>query len=90
VIVPHVATARLLLREFRRTDFDGYAAALADPIAAQVGGVAVDRRLAWRSFATGIGTWVLEGAGWWGVELVETGAMIGTVGAFFRETSPEL
>jgi RimJ/RimL family protein N-acetyltransferase len=33
---------------------------------------------------------MLNGAGWWGVELQGTGKLVGTVGAFFRETSPEL
>jgi RimJ/RimL family protein N-acetyltransferase len=33
---------------------------------------------------------MLRGAGWWAAELRETGEVVGTVGAFFREASPEL
>jgi RimJ/RimL family protein N-acetyltransferase len=73
----------------RRDDFDDYAANLADPIAAEhLGGVS-DRRTAWRTFGAGQGFWLLQGAGWWGIELKGTGKLVGTVGAFIRETSPE-
>ena len=90
VFVPRIATARLMLREFRLSDFDAYAENLADPVATEhLSGIA-DRRTAWRSFAAGAGFWMLHGAGWWGVELTGTGELVGTVGAFFRETSPEL
>jgi len=37
-----------------------------------------------------MGSWILQGVGWWAVELRETGAMVGNVGAFFRETWPEI
>lgn len=33
------------------------------------------------------GGWLLNRAGWWAIELRETRAMVGVVGAFFRETS---
>lgn len=69
------------------SDFDAYAENLADPVATQhhLSGV-VDRRTALRSFAANMGFWLLQGAGWWGVELKERGELVGTVGAFFRET----
>lgn len=87
--VPHLRTSRLLLREYRREDFDDFAAFLADPVAMQSSGVE-DRRTAWRIFAGGAGAWMLNGAGAWAIELRETGAFVGTVGAFFREDWPEL
>lgn len=88
-VVPRIETARLLLRAFRRSDFEGYAAHLADPVAqAHLQGV-VDRRTAWRTFAAASGFWMLDGAGWWAVEWRDRGEVVGTVGAFFRETAPE-
>jgi RimJ/RimL family protein N-acetyltransferase len=90
VSIPHLTTDRLLLREFRLSDFDAYAAYFADPVATEhLSGVS-DRRNAWRSFAAGQGMWLLQGAGWWAIELRETGAFVGTVGAFFREDLPDL
>ena len=89
-LVPHVTTERLLLRELRKRDFDAYAESMADPVAtAHLSGV-LDRRAAWRTFAAASGMWMLDGAGWWAVELRETQEIVGTVGAFFRESCPDL
>lgn len=87
--IPRIRTRRLLLREFRKSDFDDYAANLADPVATEHLSGVVDRRTAWRMFGAGAGFWVLNGGGWWGVELRETGRLVGTVGAFFREHAPD-
>ncbi len=89
-IVPRIQTARLLLRELRASDFDAYAENLADPVATEHLSGVVPRSTAFRLFAAATGFWMLHGAGWWGVELPETGQLVGTVGAFFRETSTEL
>jgi len=90
VSIPRIATERLLLREYRLTDFDVYAENLADPVATAHRGGVVDRRSAWRMFAAKMGFWVLHGAGWWGVELTETREVVGSVGVFYRESSTEL
>jgi len=90
VSVPRIRTKRLLLRELRTSDFDAFAANLADPLATQYLSGVVDRRMAWRIFAASMGMWMLHGAGWWGVELEETGELVGTVGAFFRENPSDL
>jgi RimJ/RimL family protein N-acetyltransferase len=37
-----------------------------------------------------MGQWVLQGAGWWAIELRASGTFVGNVGAFFRETSPDI
>jgi len=84
--VPILHTERLLLREYRRQDFDAFAAHLADPVSSAHIGPA-DRHAAWRIFCSQAGLWLLHGAGWWAVEEKETGRLVGTVGAFFREES---
>jgi RimJ/RimL family protein N-acetyltransferase len=84
--VPRVPTERLLLRELRASDFDVYAAFMADPVASAFLTHTPDRRLAWRMFNSLSGQWLVMGAGWWGMELRATGELVGIVGAFFRET----
>lgn len=86
VSVPRLTTERLVLRELRASEFEIYAASSADPVAMRFISGAVDRRQAWRTFASMTGGWMLTGAGWWAIELRATGEFIGTVGAFFRET----
>ncbi len=85
-VVPRITTSRLVLRELRRDDFDAYATCLAEP--QRVPGP-VDRRSAWRIFAASTGTWLLDGLGWWAIELAETRQFVGTCGAFHREANPE-
>jgi RimJ/RimL family protein N-acetyltransferase len=82
--VPTRHTERLLLREYRREDFDAFAAHLADPVSTAHLGPA-DRGAAWRIFCSQAGLWLIHGAGWWSVEEKETGRLVGNVGAFFRE-----
>lgn len=84
--VPILRTERLILREYRRVDFDAFAAHLADPVSAAHLGL-VDRQAAWRIFCAQAGLWLIHGAGWWSVEEKETGRLVGSVGAFFREDS---
>jgi hypothetical protein len=88
--IPRLTTARLLLREFQMRDFDAYATNLTDPVATKFTSGLQDRRAAWRSFAAQTGSWLLNGGGWWAVEQREGGAVVGTVGAFFRETDATL
>jgi RimJ/RimL family protein N-acetyltransferase len=91
VTVPRIATERLLLREFRTGDFEGFATNIADPEATRfLLSSTTDRRTAWRVFSSAAGGWVLSGAGWWAVEVRESGEMVGTVGAFMRESFPDL
>lgn len=90
VAIPRIRTARLLLREFREADFDAFARNMADPLATEFLSGPVDRRTAFRIFTGGPGSWMLQGAGWWAVELVETGELVGTTGAFYRERPCDL
>jgi len=82
--VPSLQTERLLVRAYRREDFDAFAAHLANPVAAAHLG-ANDRQAAWRIFCSQAGLWLIHGAGWWSIEERETGRLAGNVGAFFRE-----
>lgn len=75
-----------MLREYRREDFDVFAAHIADPVSSAHLGTA-DRHAAWRTFCSHAGLWLIHGAGWWAIEERETGQLVGNVGAFFREES---
>jgi RimJ/RimL family protein N-acetyltransferase len=86
-VVARITTSRLLLREYRAAEFESFAREFADPLSRTHMPGLVDRRTAWRVFAASMGTWMLNGAGWWAVELLATGELVGTVGAFFRETA---
>lgn len=89
ITIPRLTTARLLLREFRTADFDGYAENMTDPEASKFLAGTADRRTAWRMFLAAAGSWVLQGAGWWSVEVRETGEVVGDVGAFVRDGCPD-
>lgn len=84
--VPYLHTERLRLREYRREDFDGFAAHLSDPVSSAHLSPS-DRPAAWRIFCSQAGLWLLHGAGWWAVEERKTGRLVGNIGAFFREDS---
>lgn len=75
-----------MLREYRREDFDLFAAHLADPVSS-AHLASADRHAAWRIFCSQAGQWLIDGAGWWAVEEKATGQTVGNVGAFFREES---
>jgi RimJ/RimL family protein N-acetyltransferase len=84
VSVPRLLTQRLRLREYRSEDFDPFAVHLVESAFVD----SSDRNTAWRIFGCQAGLWLLQGAGWWSVELRGTGQLVGTVGAFFREGIP--
>ena len=86
---PTILTPRLRLRAFALADFDAFAANAADPIAMADLGV-LDARRAWGSFLSSVGMWTLLGAGWWAVDRLDTGALIGQVGVFRRPIDPAL
>jgi RimJ/RimL family protein N-acetyltransferase len=86
IFVPYLQTERLTLREYRREDFDVFAAHFANPESSAHFAPA-DRHTAWRIFCSHAGLWLIHGAGWWAVEEKQTGQLVGNVGAFFREES---
>lgn len=86
--IPRIETDRLLLREYRQTDFDAFADFYASPRSRFVGGP-MPRELAWRAMAVHLGHWALQGFGFWAVEARDTGAFCGHVGLWHPEGWPE-
>ena len=92
-IAPRIETDRLILREFRRSDFDTFAAMSADPAVARfTGGVITDRAVAWEKFCRSPGWWSLLGYGLWIVEEKDSGRYVGNLGFgnFERDIDPPL
>lgn len=79
-MIPELRTERLLLRAFRESDLDAFAAMQADPeVMRHVGaGGARDRAETWRNMAALTGQWLLKGHGVWAVE--RDGRFAGRVG----------
>jgi RimJ/RimL family protein N-acetyltransferase len=85
-------TERLLLRMFRETDLDAYAAMSADPeVMRYLGaGQPLTRADAWRQMAMLVGHWQLRGYGVWAVEERASGALVGRIGLFNPDGWPGL
>lgn len=86
--VPTLETARLRLRQPRAADFDAVGAFLASPRAEYIGGPFA-RPDAWRAFAASVGSWLLDGYGYWALEERESGALAGAVGFIGPPLFPE-
>ena len=80
---------RLLLRQFRESDFEEFAAQYADPEACRFIGGLQSREDAWRRMASFIGHWQLRGYGFWALERLDNGAFIGACGLWCPEGWPE-
>jgi RimJ/RimL family protein N-acetyltransferase len=81
-------TERLILRPPQAQDFEPWAAFIADEEAAKhIGGVQ-PRSIAWRSFATVIGAWHLQGFSFFSVIEKSTGNWVGRVGPWQPEGWP--
>ena len=86
-----ITTNRLLLREFRADDLEGYAAMCADPEVMRYlspDAAVLSREDAWRQMAMFAGHWVLRGYGMWMVEERTTGRFVGRVGLHYPEGWP--
>jgi RimJ/RimL family protein N-acetyltransferase len=84
-------TERLILRQFRESDLDGYAAMLADPeVVRFLGTDPMTRAEAWRNMAMVLGHWQLRGYGLWAVEDRESGLLAGRAGLWRPEGWPGL
>ena len=81
---------RLILRMFRESDLDAYAAMCGDPdVMRYLGdGYPLTRAEAWRNMALILGHWQLRGFGLWAVEERATGILAGRVGCWRRKAGP--
>ncbi|MEM1106667.1 MAG: GNAT family N-acetyltransferase [Pseudomonadota bacterium] len=75
---PRLETARLVLREYRRQDFEAFSAYYASPRSKFTDGP-IPRQRAWEMFAAGSGRWPLVGYGAWTVALKGTEQTLGLV-----------
>jgi RimJ/RimL family protein N-acetyltransferase len=88
--VPTLETSRLLLREWRAGDIEGFATMSADSEVMRYLGGAHDRAESWRRMALHAGHWALRGYGNWAVERKADGAFMGRVGLWNPEGWPGL
>jgi RimJ/RimL family protein N-acetyltransferase len=86
--IPRLETARLVLRDYRQTDFDAFAAFYQTERSRFIGGP-LSPEMAWRGLATHLGHWALRGYGFWAVEEKASGQFCGHVGLWFPEGWPE-
>jgi RimJ/RimL family protein N-acetyltransferase len=85
-------TERLVLRPFRASDIDAYAALCADPEVMKflsASGNPISRADAWRQMAMYLGHWALRGFGTWAVEERQSGDFVGRVGLHYPEGWPD-
>jgi RimJ/RimL family protein N-acetyltransferase len=83
-------TPRLLMRQWRQSDFETYAAYYASAATARFVGGEMSRDKAWRHMAALVGHWFLRGFGIWAVEEKATAQLVGAVGLWAPEGWPEL
>jgi RimJ/RimL family protein N-acetyltransferase len=89
--IPELTTERLRLRALRNEDFDAYARIHADAEVMQFLSASgpLSREDAWRSMAMLVGHWHLRGFGFWAVEELATGELVGRVGFHQPEGWPD-
>ena len=84
-----LATERLVLRMFRESDLDAYAAMLGDPeVMRHLAPNPMTRAEAWRNMAMVLGHWQLRGYGLWAVEERASALLAGRVGCWRPEGWP--
>lgn len=87
-MIPVIETKRLILREWRESDFAAYAAFRADVDVCKHIGV-LNRGDAWRAMAYCAGHWNLLGFGFWSMELKSSSEPVGYCGPYFPKEWPE-
>jgi RimJ/RimL family protein N-acetyltransferase len=90
-VIPILETPRLLMRGFRQSDIDEYAAICADvEVTKYLSSPPMSREEAWRHMAMILGHWELRGYGMWAVEEKATGHLLGRIGLLNPEDWPGL
>jgi RimJ/RimL family protein N-acetyltransferase len=90
---PILHTERLILRGYRRDDFDAIYHIGADPdVTRYMGGAIISRSTAWEKFLRGPAMWPMLDYGMWIIERRSDGAVLGQIGYadFMREMDPPL
>ncbi len=85
---PTLETSRLILRPPLRSDFDRFAAMMADPHAAHYIGGVKTRSAAWRAFLQMPGAWLVQGFAMFSVLAKSDGRWLGQVGPWYPEGWP--
>lgn len=88
MLTPTIETERLLLRDIREQDLDGWAELMGDPDSSRYIGGALNRAQSWRAMATFAGSWPLKGFGMFSVVEKATGRWIGRLGPWQPEGWP--
>jgi ribosomal-protein-alanine N-acetyltransferase len=88
VKIPTLETKRLILREWRESDFPAYAEFRNDPVVAKYNGP-VSPGEAWRTALYNIGHWQVRGFGQFQIELKANQQPIGTCGPYYPLEWPE-
>jgi RimJ/RimL family protein N-acetyltransferase len=89
VHIPVVETKRLVLREWRNEDLEGYAAMRQDPELSKFIGGPQEPADAWRTIAYLAGHWMLRGFGFWSVVEKASGTPVGYCGPYYPLGWPE-
>jgi RimJ/RimL family protein N-acetyltransferase len=92
-VAPLLETARLRLRAFRASDLELQAAILGDPdVMRFVGGEPANREETWRKMLGNPGLWEFLGYGYWAVERLDDGMLLGQVGFadYKRDVQPSI
>ena len=86
-----VETERLLLRQFRESDFEPYVRLMTTPELLHFlnKGEHRTREELWRNMTFHAGNWCIRGYGLWAIELKATKELIGRAGMWFPEGWPE-
>jgi len=87
---PRIETERLVLRHWRREDFEPFFVIQNEPeVYRHFGNQPMGREDCWRRMCAATGLWSMVGYGWWGVETRDDARLIGTVGLLHPERDME-